>query len=174
MNAWQWLEIADTAYTVGQLALCVGCPVAGVTLVATKFLVKELAKKTAKQIMLSAAAGVTATVAAAMMTGGDGAGAGGGNPNLAAEDLKKETVTLVVQLDPTGQPEIAEDGKPIERDDLLGYLNTLTTEGSLRRVICHFKVPETEWLNWKLKLLQIQTRLEQEHPDLEFTIHTTN
>ena len=54
------------------------------------------------------------------------------------------------------------------------YLNALTTEGSLRRVICHFQVSETEWLNWKLKLLQIQTSLEQEHPDLEFTIHTTN
>ncbi len=173
MNAWQWVEYADTAYTIGQLALCVGCPVAGVTFLAAKFLIKELAKKTAKQIMLSAAAGVTATVAAAMMTGGDGAGGGGGNPIASAEDLSKQEVTLVVQLDTLGQPEILKDGEPIDRDILSNYLDTLRTQGALQRVVCNFQISETEWLNWKLKLIQIQSNLEQEHPGFEFTIHSS-
>jgi hypothetical protein len=172
-----WLEIADyadTALTIAQIALVVGCPVAGVTYLAGKVILKVAVKQTARLIATSVLTGVTATVCASMMGGeggGDGDKSGAAPPGIPAEVLGLESCKLALEMTGDGQAKLTIDGTEVRRDELAEKLLLRLDYGKLKRIELQMNVSEKEFGEWWLFLDQeIRDYVTKHKPGVEFVL----
>lgn len=186
MDIFEGIQWADRIATIAQIALVVGCPTAGLTYVAAQVLIKEGAKLAAKRLAMAAVAGITATAAASFMSG-DGGDDGDGPPifpPIRDSDLVREECKIYVRLGGEGKPQIL-DGElivPIENlkdrivpiENLKDRLLICVNKGKLKIVNCQYQLPEDQWVNWWLKLIEIKQEIELAHPDFIFTINKSS
>ncbi len=155
MNIFQAADLLDTLYTVGTVALCVGCPTAVVGGLAVKFIVKAAVKKA---VASGAAVGITATIAALAMMDGGGAGGpeAGQNQSPPLEDL--ETISMVIEL--VGEvPTIFLENKEIPKDEVEGKIRELLSNGKLERINCQNKLSPEDFSNWEIYIDGLNRRL---------------
>ena len=138
-NALSW---ADTALTVGRMALFIGCPTAGVTMLVGSFAIKAAAKiafraAAKKAILTSLSAGAAATLAASLMSSVGGGGGSGVLPYAAgipAEALARTESVIELKVELSGSTTMEIDGEEIDKDDLLPRLLAQKKLGKLRSV----------------------------------------
>jgi hypothetical protein len=166
MNLWEALELADTAYTVGMLALTIGCPVAGVTAIATKILIKQATKFAVKKcIAAGSVAGVTAT-ACAFFAMGDGQQGNGGSaqqsapPGIPQEMLDAEVMELLIEAGVDGRDRVRLGNEVISEQQLVKELLPYVCYGKLQRIEYRIELPDKEHGEWKLLMKEVESSLE--------------
>lgn len=176
MDYAQYAQWADTAFTVGSIALCVGCPTAGLTYVVARMVVTQGAKIAAKRWALAGVAGVTATVAASIMIGGGGEGDGKGGavpPGFTQSEMEQEAVMIVLQLGSNGEPEMLLQERVVNRQDIKKNLLPMLLQGQLKRIVCENRLPDEGFGDWSLLLTELRQECEQIKPSIEFVINKT-
>jgi hypothetical protein len=188
MNWIQAAELGHTLYTVGQVALVVGCPVAGLTGLAANLAIKMAVKAAAKEAVKAAGkaagksagkwvcrealgtgllAGTVATIAALAMMGGGGDGGSDPGSNSSPSLESMETISLVFQLI-DNQPTILLETTEITKDEVEGKLRDLLENGKLQRVNCKNDLP-SEYPNWELYINSLSRKLCR-NSELKFVI----
>ena len=172
MDIFEGIQWADRIATIAQIAIVVGCPTAGLTYVAAQVLIKEGAKLAAKRLAMAAVAGITATAAASFMSG-DGPPELG-LPPIRESDLVREECKIYVRLGGEGKPQILDGELIVPIEKLKDWLLVCVKKGKLKIVNCQYQLPEDQWVNWWLKLIEIKQEIELAHPDFIFTINKSS
>lgn len=174
MTPWEAFELADTAYTVGMLALMIGCPVAGVTAIATKILIKQATKLAVKKcIAAGGVAGVTAT-ACAFFAMGDGQQGSGSSAQLSAppgipqEMLDAEFMQLTIEAGEDGHDRVRLGEEMISEQQLIKELLPYVCYGKLQRIEYRIDLPDKEHGEWKLLMKEVESSLENMKSSFEF------
>lgn len=173
MNLIEAIDLADTLYTVGMLALTVGCPVAGATFVVSKIILKQAAKAYIKHLTVSATAGVVAVACAAMQSGennGDGSAPFVSPPGIPTAMLEVEEMHFIISENPSGDSIAASaDGQttyPV--GSLFKELLPLIVAGKLKHVSYEFEFPDDRYGEVVLEMMNIGNSLENIQPHFEF------
>ena len=170
-DAWTYADWIDTALTIGQIALVVGCPTAGATWLAARIIVKQIAKAAIKRVALATAAGVAATVAASFMSGSgenrNGAASGAyADLGMSQEELLRSSATLIVGLDDEQMPRYTIEDVEVPKDDLSKHLLVPATVGQLREIRFVNRLPRQKHGEWALHARSTLEAIVQLVPDV--------
>jgi hypothetical protein len=171
-EAWAYADWVDTALTIGQIALVVGCPTAGVTWLAARIIVKQIAKAAIKRVALATAAGVVATAAASFISGGGEGSNGSANSayadlGISQQELLRSSATLVVGLDDELMPQYTIEEVEVPKEDLSRRLLIPATVGQLREIRFLNQLPRQKHGEWALHARSTLEAIVQLVPDVK-------
>jgi hypothetical protein len=170
MNAFETIERIDTLMTIGQLALVVGCPTAGVTYLVARIAIKEGGKLIAKKaLMMAVTAGVTATIAASFL-GGKGDGQSDGTNGYTEKEIALVSTNVLIELGYDNRPKIKWEDRALDIEEMEKILGGLLKEGNLTEVEFVNRLPQDGYGEWFLFLQELQPKLQKIKPSAKISV----
>lgn len=147
MSVIETIQWADTLMTIGQIALFIGCPTAGIGWLVGRIALNIVARKA---VTIAATTGVTATVAAFLYmqqndagSGGSQGGGGQGTPVPASVEIKI--------FEDAGSPVLQVAGEDIELENLKEKIWQLHSQGT-KEVSFEHNLPDDRFTPFIMKI----------------------